>query len=78
MLKASIGKIEIDFNPVEMADNSGFELLDFTGRDAILLKDLPLHHKDPFDRMLIAQSIANKFYIMSDDIKFSQYECQLI
>ena len=78
MLKASIGKIEIDFNPVEMAENSGFELLDFAGRDAILLKDLPLHHKDPFDRMIISQSISNNFYIISDDDKFKSYSCKLL
>ncbi|MCW8963853.1 MAG: type II toxin-antitoxin system VapC family toxin, partial [Gammaproteobacteria bacterium] len=52
MIKTSIGKLHIDFDPVDLAIQSGFELLDFTGNDALLLKDLPFHHKDPFDRML--------------------------
>ena len=78
MIKASIGKLKIDFDPVDMAEQSGFELLDFSGHDALLLKDMPFHHKDPFDRMLIAQSITNKCHIMTDDKKFNLYECQLL
>ncbi len=39
---------------------------------------MPFHHKDPFDRMLIAQALAADFHIMSDDTKFSLYECRLI
>ena len=78
MIKASIGKLKIDFDPVDLAKQSGFELLDFSGRDALLLKAMPFHHKDPFDRMLIAQSITNKCHIMTDDKKFSLYECRLL
>ncbi len=78
MIKASIGKLAINFNPVEMVEKSGFQLLDFKGSDALLLKSMPFHHKDPFDRMLIAQSIENNFYIMSDDHKFKLYDCKLI
>jgi len=78
MIKASIGKLKIDFDPVDLAEQSGFELLDFSGRDALLLQNMPFHHKDPFDRMLIAQSITNNCLIMTDDKKFSLYECQLL
>ena len=78
MIKASIGKLICDFDVVEIAEKSGFELLDYSARDALSLKELPFHHKDPFDRMLIAQSIANNFTIMSDDQKFIHYDCQLI
>ncbi|MBP7585842.1 MAG: type II toxin-antitoxin system VapC family toxin [Spirochaetes bacterium] len=78
MIKASLGKISIDFDPIEMAEKSGFELLDFSAGDAVLLKDLPFHHKDPFDRMLIAQSLANSIPLMSDDEKIARYECRVI
>ena len=78
MIKASIGKLQIDFDPVELALESGFELLDFSGRDALQLKDLPFHHRDPFDRMLISQSIATKFPLMTDDGKIRLYKCQVI
>jgi len=78
MIKASIGKLQIDFNPVEMAQESGFTLLGFSAEAALLLKDMPLHHKDPFDRMLIAQAIAEKYALMTDDPKIEQYACQLL
>ena len=78
MIKASVKKLQIDFNPVVMAEESGFLLLDFTSEAALLLKDMPFHHKDPFDRMLIAQSITNNYPIMTDDPKFSLYNCQVL
>ena len=78
MIKASLGKLEFNFDPVDLAEQSGFELLNFSGREALLLKDLPFHHRDPFDRMLIAQSLALKYPLMTDDVKIKLYECQVI
>ena len=77
MIKTSIGKLEINFNPVDMAKESGFALLDFSSESALLLKDMPFHHQDPFDRMLIAQSLAENYIIMTDDPKIAQYSCQV-
>ena len=78
MIKASIGKLKVDYNPVAIAEESGFELLDWKANDALILKDLPFHHKDPFDRMLISQSITNSIPIMTDDEKFEKYNCVLL
>ena len=78
MIKASVKKLQIDFDPVEMAKESGFALLDFSAEAALLLKDMPFHHKDPFDRMLIAQSITDNYPIMTEDPKIALYNCQLL
>ncbi len=78
MIKASVKKLQIDFDPVEMAKESGFALLDFSAEAALLLKDMPFHHKDPFDRMLIAQSITDNYPIMTEDPKIAMYNCQLL
>ncbi len=78
MIKSSLHKLNISFDPIKMVENSGFELLDFKAKDALLLKEMPFYHRDPFDRMLIAQSIANKYRIMSDDSKFKLYDCKLV
>ena len=39
MIKSSLGKLPIDFDPVDMAEQSGFDLLDFSGKDASPLRD---------------------------------------
>ena len=76
MIKHSIGKIDIQFNPIEQAKNIGLEMIDFTAKEAILLKTLPFHHKDPFDRILICQSIHNDYLFMTNDDKIKQYKCK--
>jgi len=78
MIKASVEKLRIDFDPVLMAKESGFGLLDFSAEAALLLKDMPFHHKDPFDRMLIAQSITDNYPIMTEDPKIALYNCQVL
>ena len=78
MIKASLGMLEADFDPQAMTEEMGFQPLNYSAADAVLLRDLPFHHRDPLDRMLIAQSIAQKTYIMSDDFNFSAYDCSLI
>jgi PIN domain nuclease of toxin-antitoxin system len=78
MIKASLGKLEFDFDPIASTEEMGFQPLNFSAADAVLLKKLPFHHRDPFDRMLIAQSIAQKTRIMSDDANFTMYDCDLI
>jgi len=78
MIKHSMGKIDIKFDPLEMAKKMRIDILNFSGSEAMLLGKLPLHHKDPFDRMLIAQALENKFSLMSDDSKFLPYDCKTI
>jgi len=74
MIKVSIEKLKIDFDPIETAKESGFQILDFSAEDSLALVDMPFHHKDPFDRMLISQSINRDYYLMSDDGKFGYYD----
>ena len=78
MIKKSIGKLNFDFDILEMAKNMEIEILNFTGVDALQLETLPLHHKDPFDRMIICQAKSNGFSVISYDNKFGFYDCQLI
>ena len=42
------------------------------------LSKLPLHHNDPFDRLIISQSIAEKLILISKDTEFAQYQIKLI
>ena len=78
MIKASIGKLTINFDPVVIAEKSGFEMLDYSASDALPLKALPFHHRDPFDRMLISQSLSRGYQVMTEDSKFQSYDCKLV
>ncbi|MBU1171353.1 MAG: type II toxin-antitoxin system VapC family toxin [Proteobacteria bacterium] len=78
MIKQSIGKLVVNFDPLEMAGEMGLELLDFTGKNAVTLGSMPLYHKDPFDRMLMAQAIDFGLKIMTDDEKFGKYPCKIM
>ena len=78
VIKASFGKLELIFDPIDAAERSGFEMLDFSAKDALLLKDLPFHHRDPFDRMLITQAISRKLMIATQDSIIDRYDCQTL
>ncbi len=78
MIKSSLGKLKIDFDSIQVAKDSGFDILDYSAADALALKEMPFHHKDPFDRMLISQALNRKFKIMTVDRKFKNYVCKLV
>lgn len=46
---------------------NGYEELPITGRHVLTLNSLPDHHKDPFDRILIAQATAEVFMLITAD-----------
>ena len=77
-IKASLGKLDLSFDPIDAAERSGFEMLDFSAKDALLLKDLPFHHRDPFDRMLITQAISRKLIFVTQDSLMDPYDCRTL
>jgi len=53
-------------------------LLDINLSDLEVLQKLPLHHKDPFDRITISQAISKNLILMSEDGNFPYYKIELI
>ncbi|WP_348640544.1 type II toxin-antitoxin system VapC family toxin [Nitratireductor sp. XY-223] len=53
--------------------DNGYNELAICGEHAIGLSTLPPIHKDPFDRMLIAQAIAEEIVLMTTDAKITRY-----
>lgn len=76
--KKSLGKIQFDFDMKEVLESQGFKILPihYVHLDQYLL--LPPIHKDPFDRMIIAQAIAENKPVISYDKSFSEYDVVLI
>ena len=58
--------------------NNNFQMLPITFQDTFILSSLPLHHRDPFDRLLISQGINNKFTIISKDEYFESYKVKIL
>ncbi len=59
-------------------DNNGFTLLTVVLSHVYALKELPLHHNDPFDRLLIAQARAEGFTVVTRYGEFNKYEVELL
>ncbi len=76
-IKLALGKLDFS-TPVSGFQNLilkyNFKLLDFNFIHYEHLETLPYYHNDPFDRMLIAQAIAEDFTIITQDQKFALYE----
>ena len=76
-LKYALGKLTLGCKPDELlkfADDMGFAKISLTPEEAALFYQLPkLAHKDPFDRMLIWQAVANDLILISKDGQFDNY-----
>ena len=58
---------------VKVVEAHGFNQLSISVEHALQAASLPLHHRDPFDRMLIAQSLMENMRIVTPDVVFDQY-----
>lgn len=77
-IKSSLGKLTLSqpldrFIPEQLAAN-GFQLLDIDFRHVSRVAAMPFHHRDPFDRLLIAQASAEKLTMVSADAGFDAYD----
>jgi PIN domain nuclease of toxin-antitoxin system len=76
-IKHQIGKLDLPEPPETYVRSrviqNNFEILPITLDHALLTNTLPLHHKDPFDRILIAQSIIEGLPLLSADTVFAEY-----
>ncbi len=73
-IKSAIGKLDADVSEVRKAAlASGYQELAVLGQHVEALKDLPAHHRDPFDRLLVAQAIAEPMRLLTADSTLARY-----
>ena len=78
-IKKSIGKLRIpNGDYLEELKLHRFTPLDITTEHALMVENLPPHHKDPFDRMLIAQAQVEKLTLVTGDAKIKAYNIPII
>ncbi len=76
-IKVNLGKLKLDMAFEDLRKQvtiNGFELLPLTFEHTIELTNLDLHHRDPFDRIIICQALVEKFPIISKDGNFGKYD----
>lgn len=77
-IKRTIGKLEAPSELITILAEEGFNGLAMTLAHAEAASNLPLYHRDPFDRMLIAQGQVESLTIATLDGNFSQYGVALV
>lgn len=77
-IKKALGKLAAPDDLEQQVLSGGFEPLPITIAHGIAAGQLPRHHEDPFDRMLIAQAVAEGLTIVTRDKRFGDYEVALL
>jgi len=79
-IKISINKLELQL-PLNTLKSliweNAMEILPIRIEHPLLVSQLPFHHHDPFDRLLIAQSMSENMLLLSKDKKFKIYDIQI-
>ncbi len=81
-IKSSLNKLKlplpVDQYIVTRTQTHGITLLDITIEHMAVVENLPYHHKDPFDRLLISQCLSEKLPIITNDRMFAAYPIQRV
>ena len=76
VIKRGLNRSDFQINPNDLYCgllNNGYNELTITSNHALLIAHMPPYHKDPFDRILIAQAMAEGLTLLSSDETVSQY-----
>ena len=80
-IKCSLGRLELktDLDDIfKIIEQAGFETLPVSHNHILESTKLPLHHNDPFDRLIIGQAMSEKMTLITKDKEFKRYECALV
>ncbi len=77
-IKQKKGLLQVPADLLEVVEEEGFEALSITFAHSELAGNLTEFHKDPFDRMLIAQAQIEQMILVTDDSQIQQYEVSIL
>jgi PIN domain nuclease of toxin-antitoxin system len=78
-IKRGLDKLDAPRGPaLSQLERAGVELLPVTPRHADHVASLPAHHRDPFDRLLVAQAAIEGLPLVSDDEMVRRYDIEVI
>ena len=80
-IKVSLNKLILKVKPSALESylkEYNIEILPISFKHLSILESLPFQHKDPFDRLIISQAIANELTLISRDAEFASYSVEVI
>jgi PIN domain nuclease of toxin-antitoxin system len=77
-IKRALGKLRLGPDLLGDLERVRFGVLPITAADAVTAARLPAHHRDPFDRMLVAQATRLAAAVVTRDAAFSAYEVDVL
>ena len=77
-VKRAAGRLSAPANILETLQREQFDVVPLTGDDAVSAAELPMHHRDPFDRLLVAQALRLDALIITSDRAVSAYEANVL
>ena len=77
-VKVATGKLRMPAGIREHMLDSGARLLNLSPEHGLGIAELPLHHRDPFDRLLISQARSEGLTIISADPQFARYDVPVV
>ncbi len=80
-IKNSLGRLNLKRNLdlfFELVAKTDFQVLPISEKEIIQMSQLPFHHNDPFDRLILGQAIAYKLTLISKDAAFRKYDVNFL
>lgn len=77
-IKASVGKLDVPDDLQARIADSGVRTLGLSPAHGLAVADLPVHHRDPFDRLIIAQAMIEGLTVVTADARFQEYRIELL
>lgn len=72
-IKQQLGKLALPACPIDVLESNGFIMLDIRAAHGWRAGELPSHHKDPFDRLLVAQADIESMVLVTRDVHIPKY-----
>ena len=78
-IKQALGKLDVDLNALQSEiEKNGFSMLPISFNHGLAVGALPPHHRDPFDRMLVAQAQTESLHLISTNAQLIAYDVDLL
>ena len=77
-IKVSIGKLDLPKDFFDLVPDAGYEVIPIRISHLNIYRTLPMHHRDPFDRLLVGQAKAEVLVLISRDQEIAKYDIEIL